>query len=315
MTELNDEQRLTSYLVADSKYVVVPIPTPIEPGVATQFVNNHTTDRLTPEKMSKLARLVILHDLRDTAPTFMALLKNTERQRADYHRSAWALIALAWIGSQEQRKFSQSYLHQLQARANIWENRLVMLDATEAFGPTEGTESHRSWVAEEIGRLKSLMNQYQVQKKQSESRGIQNQVDELEEHLNIRVAAVDRSNAIRSLVLGLPTDERISRLVALYLGTEPATPALSSWAAFTLARVAKQDANAERMATQCSIVAKQHEGPESERNAQFALVRARSLRAVKFLGQKLSNSDQQWLKTQEDPGTDMLALRPHWIYH
>ena len=315
MSQLSDDQRLTAYLNAESKYRVAPIPTPVDLKAATQFVKNHVKDRLAPEKMSKLARLAILHDLRETAPTFMAVLKNTEQKTADYHRSAWALIALAWIGSQDQLKFSQAYLQQLQARADVWENRPIMLDATEAFGPAEGTEKHRLWVLEEIGRRKSLMNQYKVQNKQNEMRGVQTQIDELEEHLNVRVAAVERSNAIRSSVLGLPIDVRISRLAALYVGTEPVTPALSSWAAFMLTRVAKQDkANPVKIATQFATLARQHERPESERNAQAGLIRARCLRAVEYFGQALKDPDRQWLKTQEDPGTDLLALRPDWIY-
>jgi hypothetical protein len=315
MSQLSDDLRLTAYLNAESKYAIVPIPTPVDLKAATEFVNNHVKDDLPPEKMAKLARLAILHDLRETAPAFMAVLKKTEQKTADFHRSAWALIALAWIGSQDQLTFSQSYLHQLQARANVWENRLVMLDATEAFGPGEGTDKHRTWVLEEIGRLKSLMNQYTVQNQQIQARGIQTQIDELEEHLNVRVAAVDRSNAIRSLVPGLPIDARISRLAALYLGTEPVTPALSSWAAFTLTRVAKQDnANLVKIAAQFTTVARQHERPESERNAQFDLIRARCLRGVEYFGQGLSEPDRQWLKTQKDPGTDLLALRPYWSY-
>jgi hypothetical protein len=315
MSQVSDDLRFTAYLNADSKYVIAPIPTPVDLKTAIEFVNNHVKDGLPPEKMAKLARLAILHDLRETAPTFMAVLKNTEQKTADYQRSAWVLIALAWIGSQDQVKFSQTYLHQLQARASVWDNRLVMLDATEAFGPGEGTDKHRSWVLEEIARLKSLLNQYQVQNKQNEARGVQTQIDELEEHLNLRVGAVDRSNAIRSSVAGLPIDGRISRLVALYLGTEPVTPALSSWAAFTLTRVAKQDsANAIKIAAQFTNVARQHERPESERNAQFDLIRARCLRGVEYFGQGLSEPDHQWLKTQKDPGTDLLALRPNWSY-
>lgn len=315
MTQVSDELRFSAYLKADSKYEIVPIPTPVDLKAATEFVKNKLKDRLDLEKMSKLARLAILHDLRETAPDFMSVLKNKEEKAADYQRSAWALIALAWIGSPDQLKSSQTYLHELQSRADVLGNRQIMLEATEAFGPAEGTEKHRSWVQEEIGRRKSLMSQYKAQNKQNEARGVQIQIDELEEHLNVRVAAVNRSNAIRSLVLGSPIDPRISRLAALYLGTEPATPALSQWAAFTLVRVAMQDnANAARIAAQFATVAKQHQRPDSKENAQFRLIRARCLRAVEFFGQTLSNEDRQWLVTQDDPGTDLLALRPNWSY-
>ncbi len=315
MTQVIDEQRLTAYLNAESKYKIAPIPTPIDLAVATRFVNNRVSDRLSPERMSKLARLAILYDLKATAPAFLGVLKSTEKSIADYHRSAWALIALAWIGSQDDLRRSQAYLHQLQSRASVWENRLIMLDATEAFGPTEGTDKHRSWVQEEIGRRKSLISQYQTQNKQNEARGVQNQIDELEEHLNVRVATVDRSNAIRSSVLGLPIEARISRLAAIYVGTEPSTPALSSWSAFTLVRVAKQDmANSSKIASQFATLAKQHQRSESDRNAQSDLIGARSLRAVEYFGQPLNEPDRLWLKNQEDTGFDLLALRPVWIY-
>lgn len=315
MSQLVDEPRLTAYLNADSKYQVVPIPAPVDPSKATQFINNHVKDRLPPDKMSKLARLAILHDLRDTAPAFRSVLKSNEQKTPDFHRSAWAVIALAWIGNSEQVKFAQNYLHQLQARADVWENRLIMLDATEAFGPTEGTDKHRAWVAEEIGRRKTLSNQYETQNKQNEARGVEIQIDELEEHLNVRVAAVDRSNEIRSLILGSAVDARISRLVALYLGTEPVTPALAAWAGFTLSRMGKQEqATKAKIAAQFAAAAKQHERTESERNAQLALVRARSLRAVEFFGGALSEPHSEWLKTQKDEGADLLALRPYWVY-
>lgn len=313
MVQVSDEQRLVSYLNADSKYQVVPIPSPIDLTTAIKFVNDHVSERLSPEKMSKLARLAIFYDLKTTAPAFIALLKNTEKKTADYHRSAWALIALAWIGSADQLRTSQSYLHQLQERANVWESRLIMLEATEAFGPAEGTDKHRSWVLKEIERLKSQMNQYQAQNKSNEAQGVQNQIDELEEHLTLRVTAVDRSNAVRSSVLNLATDARISRLAALYLGTEPATPALSTWAGFTLPRIGKQ-VSAEKIAAHFATVAQQFQRPDDEGNAQAALRRARCLRAVEFFGKALNESDSQWLKTQKDAGTDLLALRPYWVY-
>lgn len=315
MTQTNDRRRLESYLTAEAKYLVAPIPAPIDPATAIEFVKNHATERLPPEQMSKLARLAILHDLKETAPAFIAVLKNTEQKTPDYHRSAWALIALAWIGSHEQHNFSLSYLHKLQARAPVWENREVMLDATEAFGPLEGTDKHRLWVTEEIERRKSLMGQYQSQNKQAEARGVEIQIDELEEHLSAVVAAVDRSNGIRATVLPLPLDARISRLTTLYAGTEPATPALVSWAAFTLVRVAKEDGgSAAKIAGQFASLATQHERPEGEPNASAALIRARCLRAVEFFGQALNEAELQWLTSQGDPGTDILALRPNWHY-
>ena len=307
-----EEQRLKSYLEAESKYAVAPIPAPVDLRTATQFVNNHVTGQLAPEKMSKLARLAILHDLRETAPAFMAILKNAEQKTIDFQRSAWALIALAWIANAEQLKFSQSYLPQLESRADVWETRLIMLDATEAFGPSEGTEKHRSWVLHEIERRKSLLSEYQTQNKQAETRGVQIQIDELEEHLNVRVAAVDRSNAIRSQVLGLLIEARISRLTALYLGTESVTPTLSAWAGFTLVRVANQDAHAGRIAAQFLTAAKQKEGAESD--LQSLLIRARGLRAAEYFGGSLTAPDRQWLRAQADPGTDLLALRPFWVY-
>jgi hypothetical protein len=115
-------------------------------------------------------------------------------------------------------------------------------------------------------------------------------------------------------VLRLAIDPRIVRLAALYAGTEPATPALSSWAAFILVRVAKNEGGAPKIATQFVALAKQSEGSSADPKSQAALTRARSLRAVEYFGQSLGEPDLQWLKTQEDTGFDLLALRPFWIY-
>ena len=316
MTQSNDEQRLTSYFGADSKYIIVPIPAPIDQTVAIQFINNQGKERLTTDQTAKLSRLAILHDLRDTSRTFMDILKGAEQQTVDCQRSAWALIALAWIGSQEQKSLAQDYLGQLQSRANVWENRRILLDVTEAFGPAVGTGKHRAWVEKEIGRLKTVMGQYHLDNKQNEARAVQIQVDELEEHLNILVVAVERSNTIRSSVEDAAVEVRIPRLTALYVGTEPATPALSSWAAFKISRLAAEGSPvAERIVRELITVEKQHDRPGSEQDARFTLIRARSLRAVEFIGQTLSEVDRYWLTAQEDSGTDLLALRANWIYH
>jgi hypothetical protein len=69
------------------------------------------------------------------------------------------------------------------------------------------------------------------------------------------------------------------------------------------------------IARQFLSVAKGYEAAGRDANPQSALIRARSLRAVEFFGEKIDDASRQWLTAQTDPGTDLLALRPQWAYH
>jgi hypothetical protein len=160
------------------------------------------------------------------------------------------------------------------------------------------------------------MSRYQKEGKQSEVRGIQMQIDELQEHLNIWAASVDKANEVRRAIQASPVEGRIPRLAALYVGaTGDSTPELSFWSAMTLIRLASQGPNFTEATARAFLgLASGYEKVDAQWQAQFDLSRARCLRAASFFGQILDEANLRWLAAQKDPGTDLLASRPDWRY-
>jgi len=306
---VTDADRVRGYLAASPKYVIAPIPTPLERGVAIQAVNDGVRPGQLVELIRKLVDLAIFYDLRETAPVMQRLLNRGETQTDDYARSALAVIALAWIADHAARAAAQEYLRSLLERAPVDIHRLPMLEAVATFGTRDAIGNYRRWIEREIARL-------QAQRPQPVGEGaVQMRIDELEEHLAMKVAPVEKANEVRRSVEGLPLGEKITALAALYIGDATQTnPDLRYWAAMTLIRLRGQANAAPQVADAFVQLARRYQAGGGRWQAQFDMYRARALRAAVFFGRQLDGADQQWLAGREDPGTDLLALRPDWKY-
>jgi hypothetical protein len=306
---VTDAERVRGYLAASPKYVIAPIPAPLERGVAIQAVNDGVRPGQPVEIIRKLVDVAIFYDLRETAPVMQRLLNHGETQTDDYARSALAVIALAWIADPAARAAAHESLRGLLERAPVDIHRLPMLEAAATFGTREAIGNYRRWIEREVARL-------QAQRPQPGGEAaVQMRVDELEEHLAIQVAAVEKANEVRRTVEGLPLGERITALAALYIGdATQMNPDLRYWAAMTLIRLRGQPKAAPQIADVFVQLGRRYQAGGGRWQAQFDMYRARALRAAVFFGRQLDGADQQWLAAREDPGTDVLALRPDWKY-
>ena len=90
------------------------------------------------------------------------------------------------------------------------------------------------------------------------------------------------------------------------------------WSANTIMRQAAdaKDGPAFRMAAIVELVqiADNNAKEDKKRQKQMDLTRARALRAALYFTAPLDQKDIFWLSQQRDPGTDLLALRPKWLY-
>lgn len=293
-----DDERLQRYYDIQAKYHPDPVPAPLDRATAIAFVNARASRDTPLDKMRKLVRLAVFYNLQETAAAFNSALTGGERQPADVTRSALALVALAWIAPQSRY---QEYYHSLQDRANIDLHREIMLEVVEAFGPREGTGYHRQWIQGAIRSLESHLKQEQADQNIPAAKLSQEKINALTEYLNLQLARVDRTFAIRQRTEAAAPSTQIAPLVALSLATIPeATPQLSYWASMQLLRLAST--SRDRIAAEFLSQATARLGQD--------LVRARALRAAEFLGQVLPESDRQWLAGQPDTGTDPLVLRP-----
>jgi hypothetical protein len=312
----SDDQRLAAYLRADEKYHVAPVPTPIDRAVAVRFVNAAVA-KADAAAMRKLERLVVFHNLRETGRTFVQVLQGTESSPTEFERSTLAVVAVAWIGDAPMIQSAQRYFGTLQRRTSVERNRHVMLEACLALGPSEGTAGHREWVGKEISNLESALARYQQQGQAREARMTQIRIDELQEYLLVEVGRADAALALRSRLEGSTPEVRAQQLAVLYVGeSSQATPEVSYWAGMTLVRVAAGGpSRRDRLADELLKLARARETPPpGQTQLEADLKRARALRAVELLGLPLDARERDWLDSQPDPGTDVLALRPGWKY-
>ena len=299
----NDLERLQSYYDTPTKYHPAPVPAPLDRGTAIAFVNGKANQATSPEKMRKLMRLAVFYDLRETAAAFVGVLTGAEIQPDAIIRSALALIALAWIGDPGQQARAQEYYRGLQSRASVDLHRDIMLEVVEAFGPREGTGSHRQWIQAAIRTLEAQRKQEEANRNIAGANLAQEKINALTEYLNFQLTRVDRSFSLRQMIESLAPPAQITQLVPLSLGTSPeSTPQLLFWASMRLIRMAqlfRDQIGAEFLGQAQSLAT-----PAQD------LFRARALRAAEFFGRPLAAPDSQWLAGHPDTRVDPLVLRP-----
>ena len=141
---------------------------------------------------------------------------------------------------------------------------------------------------------------------------VENRIDRLNEFAGLEVVNLEKANLIRAGIESLASEEaRLLRLVEMYLDDTPdSTPRLAEWSGLKLLRVPVR----EKIAPQFLAQAEKYGRRDPERQVELDAVRARALRAAEFFGAVLNKPAQQWLAGQSDAGTDLLALRPHWVY-
>jgi hypothetical protein len=300
----NDYASLQNYYTVEIKYHPAPVPTPLDRATAVQFVNEQVSPTTSLDRMRKLMRVAVFYDLHETAAAFRSVLTGNETAAVDVSRSALALIALAWIGTAAQRTDAQEYFHGLQRRADLNVHRDIMLEVVEAFGPREGTGSHRQWIQSGISALEGQMRREQAVNNIAAVRLADEKTNALSEYLNIQLAAVDRAFETRQRISTMSPGQEVPPLVDLAIAASPgSTPALSGWAAMQLLRLAPS-----RIQIADAFHARAANFPGNEQ----ALYRARALRAADYFGRALSEGERQWLAGQSDPAVDPLVLRPNY---
>jgi hypothetical protein len=298
-----DEVRLQAFYERNTKYDPAPVPTPLDASAAMEFVEAKITLTLPPEKMRKLMKLVVFYDLHQAADLFSNMLQGGESQSADIYRSCFCLIALAWIGDPVRRSQAQQYYHALQDRANVELHRQILLEVVEAFGPREGTGSHRRWIQSAVATLEERLHREQAASNTAAATLAEEQINTLTEYLAIQLALADRAFTIRDRIEAMPPTAQIAPLSALSLATaRGSTPQLSYWASMRILRLPA--------ALRLQIAEEFYTAGVAQ--VTEPLLHARALRAAEFFGLQLPEPEAKWLAGQPDAGVDPLVLRPRY---
>lgn len=304
MNGQNDTSRLEGYLHADTKYNVVPVPTPVARATALDFVTRELARPKQGGELAALARLAIFYDLHETAEGFLALTKPGLPEEGDVPRMAAALTAVAWLGDDAAFAEAAARFSKLALRADLDLHRATLLDAADAFGPRLGSAPLRAAVSAAIARIQAEQNALKPEEANPRRLDVfENRRARLEEFDRFELGHLDRANTLREAISALPEAERLKRLAALYLRDAPdATERLAGWAALKLIRLPEPARSAAEFVRLAAI---------DDKNE---VRRARALRAAEFFGQRLPVPQEVWLASHADGGTDPLALRPHWKY-
>jgi hypothetical protein len=298
-----DQVRLQAWFEVHSKYTPVPVPTPLDRAAAIAFVNEHVTTDTPPERLRKLMRLAVFYDLQETGPAFLTVMNKVPAQPGDMRAAAACIIALAWIGTPGQKTAARQFYHALQERADPERDRKIMLEITEAFGPFEGTASHRQWVEAGIHRLEGQLQQERATNNVRGIKLIQEKIKVLTEYIGVQLALVERGFGFRTRIDSSPETVQVQPLTAFAIAALPeSTPELNWWASMKLLRLAP--ALHGQIAAEFLRQAGTLTQPDKE------LYRERSLRAAQYFGNPLSETERAWLQTQPDPLVDPLVLRP-----
>ncbi len=296
--EQDTRQQIEAYLEADGLYSIVPIPAPLDVAVALEVCLPKIEPKTSEEELSRLSRLVVFHDLRPTAGAWDTLLQRL----GDVPKSAAAIIALAWLGDEEQRLRAAAHYRNWLERADPDRDRPLAAEVCAALGPSVGTVDLKAWAEKAAENL---------------ARGNPGRNDELRMEMirqfaNLDIPEIERDFEVRAEI---EKDGAIGRLAEIYCDAAPEShSAMIWWSAVTLNRLAKDAETRKEIVERFAAIARQHaragEGEQEEADG----IREAALRAASFFGFEPPMPDRIWLADREDHGALLLVLRPNWEY-
>jgi hypothetical protein len=326
------DPRIEAYLNVETKYHIAPPPSGLPRPTVQAALEARVQPAAAPDVLRQLVALALFYDARAAAPAFAALVSGAEESPLDLQRAATALVALGWLAREgEGRQRAEAAFRGLLEGARTPEPREVLLPACDALSPGPALPAFQRWLATRIAALDDAIAAAKKQGKELPDEQLLR--DACQEFLAGPVERLATAAARRQEVNGLPSDaERIASLAALYLGD---IRELNRWAGYRLIQIATANADLGRQAAGAFLTlaeslpapagedaaaapADTDADPEPDEAAEdrreAALRRARCLRAAQFFGASLGKEQAEWLKAEEDAGTDLLALRPDWKY-
>lgn len=310
--------RFEGYVSANLKMQIAPVPTPVDRAEAARFAASRLGQPLSLHGLEQLARFAAFHGLSEAATGFQALLRGDEREPEAIKRAALALMALAEIGDDAQRRAAQQFFRGLLDRAPATLHTASMERVADAFGKPEEAASLKAWCEREVKIQKSLLAEYAKAGASEELSALAtSRLRALEEFLSVRIPRLEAANKVRERILAAPLEARIVPLCDHYVDLlNISTEELSWWSALRLMRLTESNpATKSRTAEQFLRLAERYQkSVDAGFEQAYAYCRGRCLRAAVFFGHELNAETRAWLDKLGDVGVDVLALRPNWKY-
>lgn len=326
---------IRGFLIADSKYDIVPVPTGLDPKNVLNVVRKELIASGSTQKLQKLSELTIFYNLKNLSADFLTFLIENEKNKGNCDLSLICIITLVWIAEDQDLLQAQNYFQKLLQRTIFPDNRHMILQTCNALNSQQALSQVKAWLHSQTNQIDRKIEELKGQstttdirrfeeKKKAIESFLKNDVGKLEAYINERIA-IETVN---------DSSERLKKITLFYLHDFSEQ---WYWAAMKLIRQAGQSDEARqavalgflKLSQAYVIDDKRYEQLEAQYDedddAQYddtelvelhsaILKRTRCLRAAEFFGDDLNDENSAWLSRQEDMGTDPLALRPDWKY-
>ncbi len=295
--EQDTRQQIEAYLEADGLYSIVPIPAPLDVAVALEVCLPKIGPETSEEELTRLSRLTVFHDLKETAGAWDKLLQRLD----DVPKSAAAIIALAWLGDKEQHSRAAALYRSWLKRADPDRDRPLTAAVCAALGPAVGTGDLKAWAE----------NAAEALVRGNPSRNDQLRAEMIRQFANLDIPEIDRDFEAREKI---GEEGAIGRLAGIYCDAAPESHSATIWwSAVTLNRLAKDAEARKEIAERFASIARR-EGRDEDGQEEIDAIREAALRAAEFYDAELPMTDRLWLGKREDYGALLLVLRPNWIF-
>jgi len=282
-TELND-------YIFGGQYGRPTVPRDLDPQIVDQFIRTRVDRRAPPSAFERSRRAADWYDLQSLATHFQRLFDHSEKGERSYDQSLGVVALVATVGNIEQTRQASEYWAYLVHHPLALERFNVLVEALECFGPYGNPQPLEERLT---GRL----------------RGLQKGSDEYErvdQELNNNLPRVlDEARLEREILAAPDAAERMKRLASVYAGwDEVESLELTWWSARWLRRVSRAGESQAVTSALRSVLAEVDGAklPAEER----APYRTRILRAIRFLGGTISDTERRFLERSAARQWDVL---------
>jgi hypothetical protein len=260
-------------------------PRGVEPELVSQFILEELLPESPAAAYAKTVQVLRFYERTDVVAHLRKALRGSERSAEDVQRSAYAIQAIAEVGTRQEIEQAATYFDQkLVVHAEALNNLPLMLETLIVLAPSGSPEKLAAKIDQEVQRRAKVEN---------ESEQTMMAYDEMLSFQGDHLPRVLNAIQMKKKLLAMETPDRLSEYVKIYLGLSPGSNDLMQvWAARMLRREAMQGDPKPIHTAFAGAMAK----ADPEKVGQDAItdtIVSRAAQAILYLQGKLTRTERQ----------------------
>jgi len=288
VSEQQARTELESYIFG-GQYGRPAVPRDLERHFVDRFIRTRVDRRASPSAFQRSRWAADWYDLQSLADHFEGLLDRSERTEKSYDQSLGIVALIGAVGTADQARRAADYWTYLVGHPLAAERFDRVLDTFSALAPYANAQPLAQRLNAELQTLKRGSDEY----------------ERVDQELNNNLPRAQGEARLQMEILGSPDSVKVKRLARLYAGwDEVESVELTWWSARWLRRIARAGQSEAVIAELQSVL-----GEVSAANLdkeEEAPYRTRILRAVRFLGGTLSDTERRFLERSASRQWDVL---------